>query len=90
MDSIIIMAAIETFEQWRVITLDIPGAFLNVELDQDVIMLLKGELATMMVMVDPKLYRPFVIVTLKGEKLLYARMKKAMYRLFHSALLIYL
>lgn len=60
------------------------------ELDQDVIMLLKGELATMMVIVDPKLYRLFVIVTLKGEKLLYVRMKKAMYRLFHSALLIYL
>lgn len=53
-------------------------------------MLLKGELATMMVIVDPKLYRLFVIVTLKGEKLLYVRMKKAMYRLFHSALLIYL
>lgn len=42
----------------------------------------------MMVMVDPKLYRPKVIVT--TEKLLYVRMKTAIYRLLRSALLFHL
>jgi hypothetical protein len=89
-ESVMITAAIEAYELRRVITLDIPGAFLHAELDEDVIMLLKGELAEMMVMVDPKLYRPYVIMTSKGEKLLYVRMKKAMYGLLRSALLFYL
>ena len=54
------------------------------------IMLLKGELAEMMVLVDPKLYRPFVIVTSKDEKLLYVQMKTAMYGLLWRALSFYL
>ena len=57
-ESVMIMAAIEAFALLRVITLDIPGAFLNAELDKDIIMLLKGELAELMVIVNPKLFRP--------------------------------
>ena len=56
-ESVMITAAIEAYELRRVIMLDIPGAFLHAELDEDVVMLLKGELAEMMVLVDPKLYR---------------------------------
>ena len=89
-ESVMITAAIKAFEHRCVIALDIPGAFLHAELDVDMIMLQKGELAEMMVMVDPKLYRPYVIVTSKGEKLLYVRMRKAMYGLLQSVLLFYL
>ena len=48
-DSVMITSAIEAHERRKVITLDIPGAFLNADLDEEVIMLLGGELADMMV-----------------------------------------
>ena len=65
----------------QVIMLDIPGAFLHANLDEDMIILLRGELAELIVKVDPKLYRPNMITTSKWEKLLYVQMRKAMYRL---------
>jgi hypothetical protein len=70
-----------------VVTLDIPGSSLHAELDKGIIMRWKGELAKMMVMVDPKLYRTYVKVKSKGKKLLCVWMKKAMYGLMQSALL---
>jgi hypothetical protein len=53
-------------------------------------MLLRGELAEMMVSIDPALYGPYVITTARGEKLLYVKMLKAMYGLMRAALLFYL
>jgi hypothetical protein len=89
-DSVMITTAIEAHEGRKVITLDIPGAFLNTEIDEEVIMLLRGELAELMVNIDPALYGPYVITTKKGEKLLYVRMLKVMYGLLCAALLFYL
>ncbi len=85
-----ITSAIEAHEKRKVITLDIPGAFLNADLDEEVIMLLRGELAEMMVTIDPALYGPYAITTKRGEKLLYVKMLKAMYGLMRAALLFYL
>jgi hypothetical protein len=89
-DSVMITSAIEAHEKRKVITLDIPGAFLNADLDEEVIMLLRGELAELMVTIDPVLYGPYMITTARGEKLLYVKMLKAMYGLMRAALLFYL
>jgi len=89
-DSVMITSAIEVHERRKVITLDIPGAFLNADLDEEVIMLLRGELTELMVAINPALYAPYVIMTEKGEKLLYVKMLKAMYGLMRAALLFYL
>eukprot|EP00804_Cyclotella_cryptica_P018598 CCRYP_011399-RA/>CCRYP_011399-RA protein AED:0.46 eAED:0.60 QI:0/0/0/1/0/0/2/0/101 len=45
----------------KVITLDIPGAFLNADLEEEVIMLLRGEMVDLMLAIDPALYGPYVI-----------------------------
>ena len=66
-DSVMITTAIEAHEGRKVITLDIPGAFLNTEIDEEVIMMLRGELAELMVNIDPALYGPYVITTKRGE-----------------------
>jgi hypothetical protein len=89
-DSVMITTAIEAHEGRKIVTLDIPGAFLNTDIDEEVIMLLRGELAELMVSIDPALYGPYVITTKKGEKLLYVKMMKAMYGLLRAALLFYL
>jgi hypothetical protein len=89
-DSVMITSAIEAHEGRKVVTMDIPGAFLHADLDEEVVMLLRGQLADLMVQVDPELYGPYLIKSAKGESILYVRMLKAMYGLLRSALLFYL
>jgi hypothetical protein len=73
-----------------VVTCNIPGAFLHADLDKEVIMLLRGKLAGLMVQVNPELYGPYLQKSKKGESILYVKMLKAMYGLSRSALLFYL
>eukprot|EP00804_Cyclotella_cryptica_P031175 CCRYP_011748-RA/>CCRYP_011748-RA protein AED:0.26 eAED:0.26 QI:0/0/0/1/0/0/5/0/530 len=89
-DCVMIQSAIGAHEGRVVVTLDIPGAFLHADLDEEVIMLLRGQLADLMVQVDPDLYGPCLTKRAKGESILYVRMLKAMYGLLRSALLFYL
>ena len=89
-DSVMITSAIDAHEGRKVVTCDIPGAFLHADLDEEVIMLLSGQLADLMVQVDPELYGPYLIKSKKGESLLYVKMLKAMYGLLRSALLFHL
>ena len=89
-DSVMITSAIDAYEGRVVKTMDIPGAFLHADLDEEVVMLLRGQLADLMVQVDPELYGPYVRKSKKGESILYVKMLKAMYGLLRSALLFYL
>jgi hypothetical protein len=89
-DSVMIQAAIDAHEGRKVVTCDIPGAFLHADLDEEVVMLLRGQLADLMVQVDPEQYGPYLTKTSKGESILYVKMLKAMYGLLRSALLFYL
>ena len=88
-DSVMIQSTIDAHEEREVVTLDIPGAFLHADLDEEVVMLLRGQLADLMVEVDRELYGPYLRKTKKGESILYVRMLKAMYGLLRSALLFY-
>ena len=56
--------------------LDIPGAFLHPDKDEMVHMLLRGELAELMVWVDPKLYRQYITKNAKGESVLFEKCKR--------------
>jgi hypothetical protein len=70
---------------------DIPGAFLHAKCeDGNVFMLLKGKLAELMTLVEPKLYRQHVRYdNEKGEAMLYVKMSKALYGMLKSALWFY-
>ena len=52
-------------------------------------MSLDGQLAELMVLVEPKLYRKHVRYLAKGEAVLYVRITKALYGMLCSALLFY-
>ena len=49
---------------------DVPRAFVNTDVDEDFIVVLKGELAKMMVQISPEVYRKDVMVDRKGTKIL--------------------
>ncbi len=50
---------------------DVPSAFVNTDVGKDVLMVLKGELAEMMVQKAPEIYRKYITLDKKGTKILY-------------------
>ena len=88
-DSVMITVAIAAKERRDVMMLDLPGAYLHTNNDEETIMLLKGKLAELLVQVEPSLYRKYVITSSKGEPMLYVKLHKALYGLLRSALLFY-
>jgi hypothetical protein len=60
---------------------DLLNVFLNAFNNEQTLMLLKGKLAELMIQIDPKLYRKYIITSSKGEPMVYARLSKALYRL---------
>eukprot|EP00978_Attheya_sp_CCMP212_P027966 scaffold95216_cov68-Attheya_sp.AAC.4 len=71
-----------------VTTVDIPGAFMQVDQEDIVHMKMEGQMAELLVKLDPKLYRKYVQVE-RGKKVLYAQLKKALYGTLKAALLFW-
>ncbi len=88
LESIFITVAIDAKEHWKVVTIDIPGAFLHTNNEDCVIMKMVGTLAELMVKTNPKLYRKYAVIE-KGRSVLYLRLQKALYGMMKSALLFY-
>jgi hypothetical protein len=88
-ESTFIMALITAKEQRKVQCYDVPSAFVNTNVDEEVIMVLKGELAEMMIQIAPKVYRKYVSINKKGTKILYMKLQKALYGLMWASLLFY-
>jgi hypothetical protein len=53
-ESTFITASIAAHEKWFVRCYDVPSAFVNTDVDKEVIMVLKGDLAEMMIQVAPE------------------------------------
>ena len=70
LDSVFITSTIDAKERRKVVTIDIPGAFLHADNEDYVIMKMVGTLAELMVKTNPKLYRQYVILE-KGKSVLY-------------------
>ena len=88
-DSVLITSAMEAHNHCDIATIDLPGAFLHTDNDEDTIMLLRGKLAELLVQIDPTVYRKYVITSSRGEPMLYVKLQKAIYGLLRSALLFY-
>ena len=59
------------------------------DVDKDVLMVLKGDLAEMMVQIAPQVYRKYVTVDKNGTPILYIKLEKALYGLVRASLLFY-
>ncbi len=69
-ESTFITAAIAANEKRKVRCYDVPSAFVNRDMDEDVLMVLKGELVDMMVQIAPQVYRKYVTVDRKCTPIL--------------------
>jgi hypothetical protein len=70
---------IDAKEGRAVVTLDIPGAFMQADTDEVLYMKLEGPLAHLLTKVDPKQYSQFV-ATERGKKVIYVKLKKGTVR----------
>ena len=88
-ESVFITVAVGAHEVWDVATFDTLGAYIYIKTDKYVMILLDGSLDELMVKVAPKIYKKYVIMSSKGEPLLYVQMKNSLYVLLLSTLLLY-
>jgi hypothetical protein len=86
---ILITAAIAAKEKRRIRCYDIPSASVNTDVDEDILMVLKGELAKMMIQIAPQVCRKYVTVDKKGTKVLYVKLQKLLYGSMRVSLLFY-
>ncbi len=61
---------------------------MNTNVDKDIVVL-KGELAEMMIQIAPEVYRKYVAMVKKGTKILYVKLQKVLCRLMRESLLFY-
>jgi hypothetical protein len=87
-EAVMLISVIDAKEGRDVATVDIPGAFMQVDQEGLVHMKMEGKMAELLVKLDPKLYRKYVQIE-KGEKVLYVQLKKALYGTLKAALLFW-
>jgi hypothetical protein len=87
--SVLITATIDAFEKREVAIVDMPGAYLTADMDEEVFMCLMGRLAELMVKTSPEIYRKYIYVGSDNRPVLYVKLQKALYGCLRSALLFY-
>ena len=76
-------------EMSNVATLDIPGAFMQADMDEEVVHLrLHSKMAELLVQLDPKIFQKYVQLT-KGKPILYVKLQKDLYGTLHAAYLFW-
>jgi hypothetical protein len=89
LESVLITATIDAYEERDVAIVDVPGAFLSADMDKEVIMTIRGRLAELMVKAAPNIYRKYITLDANNQPILYVKLQKALYGCLRSALLFY-
>jgi hypothetical protein len=84
-ESLMVSFTINAKENRDEATVDIPGAFMQVDMDEIVHMRLEGTMADLVVKLSPKTYKKFVVKE-KERNVLYVQLRKALYGTLHAAL----
>ncbi|KAI2491042.1 Reverse transcriptase (RNA-dependent DNA polymerase) [Fragilaria crotonensis] len=87
-ESVMLSCAIDARERRDVATVDLPGAFMQADMEDTVHMKLEGKMAELLVRCDPKLYRKYIQIE-NGKEVLYVQLEKALYGTLKAALLFW-
>jgi hypothetical protein len=81
-----ISCAIDAYEKREVAVVDLPGAFMQVSVEDEIIHVkLEGVMCEIMTKLDPKLYKKYVVYK-KGKPVLYMKLSKPLYGTIQAAL----
>jgi hypothetical protein len=87
-ESLMLSCTIDAKERRQVITCDIPGAFMQSDMDELIYMKVEGPLAEMLTKVDPSKYEKFTDEE-NGKPVIYVRLRKALYGTLQASLLFW-
>ena len=87
-ESVLLSCTIDAKEGRDVATVNIPGAFMRADMDQVVHLKMQGQMAELLVKLNPKLYRKHV-QTEGGKTVLHVELRKALYGTLRAALLFW-
>jgi hypothetical protein len=87
-ESLMLSCVINANERRTVMTADIPGAFMQADMDEILHMKLEGLLAKLLTRVDPELYEKYTMIE-KGKPVMYVQLMKALYGTLQAALLFW-
>jgi len=87
-ESLFLSAIIDARERRRVVTCDIPGAFMQADMDEVVHVRFDGPLAQLLTRVDPNTYTKYLQQE-NGKDVLYVQLQKALYGTLQAAMLFW-
>jgi hypothetical protein len=87
-EALMLSCTIDAMEGRDVATVDIPGAFMQADMDETVHVKLEGTMAELFARLDPQLYRKYVRSE-RGKPVLYVELLKALYGTIRAALLFW-
>lgn len=87
-EALLLTCVIDAKEGRDVATADIPGAFMQADMDEEVFMRLEGKMVDLLLMLDREFYGPKVVYE-NGKKVLYVLLSKALYGTLRASLLFY-
>jgi hypothetical protein len=87
-EAVFLTSAIDARERRHVATLDIPGAFMQADIDELIFLKLDGTMATLLADTNPGKFQPYM-TTERGQQVIYLRINKALYGTLHAALLFW-
>ena len=87
-ESLFLSCTIDAKENRKLFTCNIPGTFMQADIDEVIHMWLKGPLATLLAKVDPELYTKFLCKE-NGKDIMYVCLAKALYGTLQAAMLFW-
>ena len=87
-EGLMLSCVVDAIEKRDVATCDIPGAFMQSNMKGKVVMKLEGVMAEIILKIDSKLYRKFVVME-GGKPVIYVILEKALYGTLQAALLFW-
>ena len=87
-EALFLTCVIDAKEKRKVMTIDIPGAFMQSDIDELIHIRLEGPMAELLTKVDPKKYRKYLTEE-HGKKVMYVELSKALYGTLQGATLFW-
>ena len=87
-EAVFLTALVDAWENRKVAVLNVPGAFMQVDMDELVHVKFRGEMVDKLLEIDPELYSSYVSEE-HGEKVMYVELLKALYGTLRAARLFW-
>jgi Reverse transcriptase (RNA-dependent DNA polymerase) len=87
-ESVFLTTVIDALEGWDIAVIDVPGAFMQADMDELLHVCFTGKMVDLLLEIDLEMYRPCIIREGK-EKVMYVELLKALYGTIHAAWLFW-